>query len=110
MLLTACLAQAQAPVEDRSKTLPHSQYRAGIAYRVLEQARYEARLAEQEALNAQDAHQAAQQQAEVRKRELDAAQKSLAAARARLAEAQKTYEREVDAANAAPRPAPGERN
>ena len=107
LLLVASVVQAQAPVEDRSRALSQGQYRAGMAYRTLEQARYEAKLAEQDALNAEDAHKAAQQQAELRKRELDAARQALTAARARLTDAQKNYEREVDAVNAVPRPAPG---
>jgi len=101
----AC-AQEQAPVEDRSRSLQQGQYRAGIAYRELEQARHDAKFAEQDVLNLRDAHAAAQQQAEARKHDLDAAQKALDAARARLAAAQQAYDREVNAIDAAHRAAP----
>lgn len=99
LLLGSGLAQAQTIPP--GNPLQQGQYRTGIAYRELEQARYEARLAEQDVLNLADAHKAAQQQAELRRRELDVAQKALETARARLAAAQKTYEREVNAVDAA---------
>jgi len=103
LLLVAGFTQAQAPVEDRSRTVQQGQYRAGIAHRELDQARHDAKLAEQEVLNLRDAHAAAQQQADQRKRELDAAQKALAAARARLSAARQAYDREVNAVDAAHR-------
>lgn len=111
VLLVSSGAQAQAqtlaPIEDRSPpTLQQGQYRTGIAYGELERARHEAKLAEQDVLNARDANSAAQQQAAVRKRELDAAQKVLTAAQARLAAAQLAYEKEVNAVDAAHRAAP----
>ena len=99
-------AQVQAPVEDRSQSLQQGQYRAGLAYRELEQARHDAKFAEQDVLNLRDAHAAAQGQADARKRDLDAAQKALDAARARLAVAQQAYDREVNAIDAAHRAAP----
>jgi hypothetical protein len=101
VLCAAGMAQAQAPVEDRGDALRQGQYRAGVAHRELEQARHDAKLAEQDVLNLRDAHTAAQQQADLRKRELDAAQKTLEAARGRLAATQKTYDQAVNAVDAA---------
>lgn len=95
MLLFAAAVAAQAPVEDlasREQAIQRSQQRTGAAYRDLQQARYEAKLAEQEVLNAQDAQQAAQQQADERKKQLDAAKKALDAARAKEAQAKKRYD------------------
>jgi hypothetical protein len=105
MLCTAVAVHAQAPVEERGRTLQQGQYRAGIAHRALEQARYDAKLAEQDVLNARDAHSAAQQQAAARKSELEAAEKALAAARARVAAAQRDYDSEVSAVDATHRAA-----
>jgi hypothetical protein len=110
LLLVAMLAppatQAQAPVEERGRAaLQQGQQRTGLTYRDLEQARYDARLAEQDMLNARDAHTAAQQQATLRQRELDAAQKALAAARARVAAAQQAYDKAVSDVDAAHRAA-----
>jgi hypothetical protein len=82
LLFTAGFAQAQVPVEDRGNALRQGQYLAGAAHRDLEQARYDAKLAEQDVLNLRDAHTAAQQQADQRKRELDVAQKAWDAAKA----------------------------
>lgn len=107
--LCACGAvQAQAPVEEPSRTLQQNQYRTGVEHRALEQARYDAKLAEQDVLNMRDAHAAAQQQADARKRELDAAQQALAATRARLAATQKAYDQAVTAVDAAHRAAPAQ--
>lgn len=102
----AAQAQAQAPVEDRGDALRRGQYHAGAAWRELEQARHDAKLAEQDVLNLRDAHIAAQQQADLRKRELDAAQKALDAARSRLAATQKVYDQAVNAVDATHRAAP----
>ncbi len=105
-LCVAGLAQAQAPVEDRGDALRQGQYHAGVAWRELEQARHDAKLAEQDVLNLRDAHVAAQQQADLRKRELDAALKAFGAARARLAATQQAYDKAVSAVDAAHRAAP----
>lgn len=94
-LLAVPTALAQAPVEDltsREQAIQRSQQRSGAAYRELRQAQYEAKLAEQDFLNSQEAHRLAQQNAEERKRQLDAAKKALDAARAKEAQARKTYD------------------
>ncbi len=105
-LCAANAAQAQSPVEDRGNALSLGQYRAGVAWRELEQARHDAKLAEQDVLNLRDAHTAAQQQADMRKRELDAAQKAFDAARGRLAATQKAYDQAVNAVDATHKAAP----
>jgi predicted lipid-binding transport protein (Tim44 family) len=99
-------AQTQAPVEDRVQALQQGQYRAGSAHRALEQARHEAKLAEQDVLNLRDANAAAQMEAAFRKGELDKSEKTLAAARARLQAAQRAYDDAVGAVDAVPRAAP----
>jgi biopolymer transport protein ExbB/TolQ len=89
------VAQAQAPVEDRSsleQAVQRSQLKSGNAYRDLQQARHEAKLAEQDFLNAQETYRAARKHADEAKRKLDAASKGLGAARAREARARKTYD------------------
>jgi septal ring factor EnvC (AmiA/AmiB activator) len=96
--LCACLASAaggQAPVEDltnREQAIQRSQARTGAAYRELQQAKYDSKLAEQDFLNAQDAQKAAQKQADDAKQKLDAAKKALDAARTKEAQAQKRYD------------------
>ena len=93
--LVAASAFAQAPVEDltsREQAIQRSQQRTGAAYRELQQARYEAKLAEQDFLNAQETHSAAQKHAGEMKRQLDAAKQALDAARQKEAQARKRYE------------------
>ncbi|MBI2294985.1 MAG: hypothetical protein HYU76_02840 [Betaproteobacteria bacterium] len=95
LLLAAPAAAAQAPVEElsgREAAIQRSQQRAGAAFRELQQVRYQAKLAEQDYLNAEEANRAAQRQAEERKRELEAAKKALDAARAKEAQARKAYD------------------
>lgn len=96
-------AQAQVPVEEAARQneveLQRGQYRAGHAYRELQQRRHEARLAEQDAVNTEDAYRRAQQQADALKQQLDAARKALASARAKESAARERYEREVEAVN-----------
>lgn len=109
LLLLACIAapaevQAQVPVEDRSsreQAIQRGQVRAGAAYRELQEAQYEAKLAEQDVLNAQEAHRAAQKNADDLKRQLDAATKALAAAKAREASARKAYDEALGAVDRA---------
>ena len=97
-VVSGCLAGtavAQAPTEDRTsreQSIQRSQLKSGAAYRDLQQAQYESRLAEQDVLNAQDAHNAAQKQAEGLKRQLDAAKKALDAAKSKEAQARKRYD------------------
>jgi Skp family chaperone for outer membrane proteins len=76
----------------REQAIQRGQVAAGAAYRELEQAQYEKKLAEQDVLNSQDAYQAAQRQAASRKQELDAARKALEAARAKEARTRKRYD------------------
>jgi len=96
--LCGCLggaAIAQAPTEDRTsreQSIQRGQIRSGAAYRDLQQAQYESKLAEQDVLNAQDAQQAAQKQADELKRQLDAAKKALEAAKLKEAQARKRYD------------------
>jgi hypothetical protein len=88
-------AQAQAPVEDltsREQAIQRSQQKTGAAFRDLQQAQFEAKLAEQDFLNAQDAQAAAQKQADEMKRQLDAAKKALDAARSKVAQERKRYD------------------
>jgi predicted nucleic acid-binding Zn-ribbon protein len=95
LLLGVSAAAAQAPAEDarkREEAIQQRQHQAGAAFRELQQAQYEAKLADQDFLNAQDAHAAAQTQVDGRKRQLDDAKKALDAARAKVAQARKRYD------------------
>lgn len=95
LLLTAFAAVAQAPVEDltsREQAIQRSQQATGAAYRDLQQAQYEAKLAEQDFLNAQEASRAAQQRADEIKRQLDDSKKALDSARQKEAQARKRYD------------------
>ena len=91
LALTGCAARStppEVPVASASATrgtLEQRQRQTSVAYRDLQQARYEKRLAEQDVLNAQSAFDTAQ-------RTLDAAKKSLAAATAREKKAADAYE------------------
>jgi hypothetical protein len=95
LLLLLASAQAQEPARDA--VLQGKQQQAGAAFRALQQAQYEAKLAEQDFLNAQDAHGAAQKLVDERKRQLDAAKKTLDAAQARAARARKAYDEALSA-------------
>lgn len=72
-----------------------AQYRAGAAYRALQQARHDARFAEQDYLNAREALRAGQN-GDTSKRALEAARRALDAAQAKVAAARAAYEKEVD--------------
>lgn len=88
-------AAAQAPVGDaapRDAGVRQKQQQAGAAYRELQQAQHEAKLAEQDFLNAQEAHGAAQKQADERRKQLEAARKSLDAVKAKVARTRKAYD------------------
>jgi hypothetical protein len=108
-ILLACavsgaVAQAQkpAPVEDLAAgegAVLQSQQRAGMAYRQLQQAQYETRLAEQDYLNAEDARRLAQKRADELRREAETAKKAFDAAKAKEAAARAAYEKEVNAVN-----------
>jgi septal ring factor EnvC (AmiA/AmiB activator) len=97
-------AQSPAPVEDRSsreQAIQRGQMKAGVSYRDMQQAQYETKLAEQDVLNAQEAHRAAQDRADESKRQLEAATKALAAARTKEAQARKAYREALDAVDKA---------
>jgi biopolymer transport protein ExbB/TolQ len=94
LMTTACVAAAQAPggPDTRESAIQQKQRQAGAAYSDLQKAQYDAKLAEQEFLNARDAHAVAQKQADARRQQLDAAKKALDAAQARVVEARKRYD------------------
>lgn len=88
------------PVEERAVSgqpdaLPQQQ-RVGAAYRAMQQAIYDAKLAEQEYVNTQDAHRTAQQRADTLKAELEKTARARDAARAKEAAARKVYEEELN--------------
>jgi hypothetical protein len=95
---------AQAPVQDRAgreQAIQSGQQRAGMAYSNLQQAQREAKFAEKEFLNAQEAQRAAQKQAEEMKRQLDGAKKAVDAARQKEAQARKAYDEALDSVDRA---------
>jgi hypothetical protein len=105
----ACVAGAQTPagkpaaVEDRGNpggTQMRQQQRASAAYRTLEQTRYERKLAEQDYVNAEEAHRAAEQRAAALKNELAKMAKARDAARGREAAAAKAYDAALNAGGA----------
>jgi len=96
-LAAAAAALAQPPQGDRSGAVQQAQMRASAAYRELEQAQYELKLAEQDYVNTQDAYRAARPPAEDIKRELAKMEKARDAARRREARARQAYEAALDA-------------
>lgn len=96
LMTAAWLAGAQAPAigpGSAEDAVLQKQRHAGAAYRELQQAQYEAKLAEQDFLNAQDA--LAQQPSDERRRQLETTKKALAAAQAKVAAARKRYDEAV---------------
>lgn len=93
----AAAAAAQAPPEEQSAAVQQAQIRASAAYRELNEAQFEAKLAEQDYVNTEDAYRAAAKTAEDIKRELDKLRKALDAAKGREARARKDYEAALDA-------------
>jgi biopolymer transport protein ExbB/TolQ len=94
-LVVSATAIAQAPVQDltsREQAIQRSQQNTGAAYRDLQQAGHESKLAEQDFLNAQEAQRMAQQRADEAKRRLEIATKSRDAARMKEAQAKKHYD------------------
>ena len=89
-------ASKPAPVEDRSSGAAspsfQQQQRATASYRDITQAAYEAKLAEQDVLNLQDAHSAARERADLLRVDLDKALKARDVARANEAAARKRYD------------------
>lgn len=106
LLLSAGATAAQAPAQDRAReqAIQSGQQRAGAAYSNLQQAQREAKFAEQEFLNAQEAQRAAQKHAEEMKRQLDGATKALDAARQKEAQARKAYDEALDGVDRARQP------
>lgn len=107
----AAVAQAQkpVPVEDlssRENVLLQGQQRTGIAYRELQQAQHDAKFAEQDYLNLQDAYEAAQKRADEFRRQAESAKKTRDAARAKEAAARQRYEKEVNAISQPPQKPP----
>jgi hypothetical protein len=103
-LLAGAAVAAQAPVEDvtsREQAIQHGQQRTGAAYRELQQAQYESKLAEQDLLNAQEASRAAQRHAGEMKRQLDAAKTALDAAKLKEARARSRYDEALAGVDAA---------
>ncbi len=93
----ATAAFGQPPVGDRSGAVQQAQIRASAAYRELEQAQYELKLAEQDYINTQDAYRAAAPPGADIKRELDKMKKALDSAKAREARARKAHKAALDA-------------
>jgi hypothetical protein len=96
----AVQAQKPAPVEDlssREGALLQGQQRASLAYRELEQAQHDAKFAEQDYLNLQDAYLAAQKRADAIRRETESAKKTLDVAKAKEIAARQRYEKAVNA-------------
>ena len=104
LMVWTLTAAAQSPVQDRAgreQAIQSGQLRAGAAYNNLQQAQREAKLAEQEFLNAQEAQRAAQKHAEEMKRQLDDAKKAVDAARRKEAQAVKAYDDALSAVDRA---------
>jgi transketolase len=94
-------ATKAAPADKRPGEAPVlEQQRVGMAYREMQQATFEAKLAEQDVQNTQEAFNATRARADTLKAELDKAIKTRDAAKAREAAARKRYD---DALNAVPR-------
>ncbi len=92
--------QKPAPVEERASDavpLQLQQQRSGAAYRDLTQVAFEARLAEQDVLNTQDAYNATRDRAEALRLELEKFIKVRDAARAKEAAARKRYDEALNA-------------
>lgn len=92
-VLAGCALRVQEQSEVQSVSVPggtleQRQQQTGVAYRRLEQVRYEAKLAEQDYLNAKAAYDRS-------KAEFDAASKAYSAARAREKAAEEQYQQGV---------------
>lgn len=113
LIFSCCLAasvaaQAQKPVSveevrGRDSALIRAQQRAEFAYRQLQQAQYDRKLAEQDYINAQDAYRGAQRQADDLKRQADAMKKAFDTAKSRETAARQAYEKELNAVDRLPR-------
>jgi len=81
--------------QNTEAALQAAQFRAGEAYRQLQQAQHEAKLAEQDFLNAEEADRDAQNR-EASKSAVESARRALDVEQAKVAAARKAYEKEVD--------------
>ncbi len=98
------MGRDSAHVQDASRpasALELRQQDTGVAYRRLQQVRYELRFAEQDWLNANAAYQAAQKSTDELKKQAEAAQKAYAAAQAKEAQARAAYEQAIQAVDEA---------
>lgn len=106
----AAAAQQTVPVEElgpqREQAVQRGQFQAGQAYRDWQNAQHDARLAEQDVLNLEDAYRRFSAEAAEVKRRLDAAKKALAAAQAKAAQRREAYEQAVRAVDSARGAAP----
>ena len=96
-------ASKSVPVEERGgpgATLLPQQQRTSAAYRALEQARYESKVAEQDYVNAEDVYRDAQKRADALKSNLDKLARTRAAAREKEAAAAKVYDASLSAGSA----------
>lgn len=105
-MLTACSTVARDPAQvhdagRHASALELRQQQTGVAYRQLEQVRYELKFAEQDWLNANAAYQAAQKSADELKQQANAAHQALLAAQAREAQARAAYEQAIKAVDEA---------
>ncbi len=96
---TAPAPKKPAGVEERSTEAAPSpqvqQIRAGMAFREMQQAAFEAKLAEQDVMNTQEAYNATRARADLLQRDLDKAIKARDAAKAKEAAARKKYDEAV---------------
>jgi len=108
LLLWAGVAAAQAqapaakgtPAEERGavgSTTLQQQQRTTAAYRALQQARHDLKLAEQDYVNTEDAYRAQQQRADALKGDLSKAARARDAAREKEAAAAKAYDAALNA-------------
>src|SRR5262245_17708971 len=88
-------AQSASGPDTREAALQHKQRQAGAAFSELQKVQYEAKLAEQDFLNAQDAH--ASTPSEERRQQLENAKKALAVAQAKVEQARKRFDDAVAA-------------
>jgi hypothetical protein len=109
VFLWACIAGAQTPatkgvqVEERSSAPNPSlqqQQRTSAAYRALEQARFESKLAEQDYVNGEEVYRDAQKRADALKDNLAKIAKARAAAKEKETVAAKAYDAALNAGGA----------
>ena len=102
-LLAVPLAQAQtakpveSPATEANQARLIQQQRATAAFREMQQATFEAKLAEQDVVNTQEALNATQARADLLRKELDKATQARDAAKTKEAAARKRYDEALDA-------------